>query len=160
MSNVATGVYIILEDLLGEVPEGTPARVERAFREMLRGYSEDPQEYVGRLFDGGGYSGKVVTTGISFSSLCEHHLMPFYGTVSIGYVPRDGVIGLSKAARLVDCYAKRLQTQERMTQQIANVLATFPAWWVRVTAVHTCMTCRGVLRPGASTTTELSLEWK
>src|SRR3989442_4580828 len=98
----------------------TPARVVKAWREMTAGYDEDPADILSRTFDESSDE-LIILRGISFYSMCEHHLLPFYGDASIGYLPGK-VVGISKLARLVNCFAQRLQIQERMTSQIANAI--------------------------------------
>ncbi len=126
----------------------TPARVVRAYEEWFAGYGEDPRDYLRRTFDEvGGYDEIVLLRNIRFESHCEHHMAPVLGRVHIGYLPRNRVVGISKLARLVDVYARRLQTQEKMTAEIAGcldaVLKPFGAGVV-VEAAHQCMTTRGV----------------
>ena len=135
---------------IGEEPErdglrDTPARVVKAWREMTAGYAEDPAEILSRTFDESSDE-LVILRGISFYSTCEHHLLPFYGQAVVGYLPGK-VVGISKLARLVECFAKRLQVQERMTRQIADAVEThLEARGVGVVlrAHHLCMGCRGV----------------
>jgi GTP cyclohydrolase IA len=135
---------------IGEEPErdglrDTPARVVKAWREMTAGYAEDPAEILSRTFDESSDE-LVILRGISFYSTCEHHLLPFYGQAVVGYLPGK-VVGISKLARLVECFAKRLQVQERMTRQIADAVEThLEARGVGVVlrAQHLCMGCRGV----------------
>ena len=135
---------------IGEEPErdglrDTPARVVKAWREMTAGYTEDPAEILARTFDESSDE-LVILRGISFYSTCEHHLLPFYGQAVVGYLPGK-VVGISKLARLVECFAKRLQVQERMTRQIAEAVeAHLEARGVGVVlrAHHLCMGCRGV----------------
>ena len=135
---------------IGEEPErdglrDTPARVVKAWREMTAGYAEDPAEILSRTFDETSDE-MVILRGISFYSTCEHHLLPFYGQAVVGYLPGK-VVGISKLARLVECFAKRLQVQERMTRQIAEAVEThLDARGVGVVlrAHHLCMGCRGV----------------
>ncbi len=135
---------------IGEEPErdglrDTPARVVKAWREMTAGYAEDPAEILARTFDESSDE-LVILRGISFYSTCEHHLLPFYGQAVVGYLPGK-VVGISKLARLVECFAKRLQVQERMTRQIAEAVeAHLEARGVGVVlrAHHLCMGCRGV----------------
>jgi GTP cyclohydrolase IA len=127
---------------------GTPARVARAYEEWFAGYFENPREYLKRTFEEvGGYDEVVLLRDIEFESHCEHHMAPIIGRVHIGYLPRNRVVGISKLARLVDVYAKRLQIQEKMTAEIANclnsVLKPFGVGVV-VEAAHECMTTRGV----------------
>lgn len=131
----------------------TPARVVRALVELCSGYQDDPGVILARTFPDE-YDEMVVVTGIDFTSVCEHHVLTFVGTATVGYVPApgNGVVGLSKLARLVDCYARRLQVQERMTQQIAEAIDQHlqpRGVGVVVSARHSCMGCRGVRKPGA-----------
>jgi GTP cyclohydrolase I len=135
----------------------TPARVARAYMEMLRGYREDPGAHLERQFEVD-HDEMVIVKDIPFSSLCEHHLLPFIGKAHVCYIPaRTGrVCGLSKLARLVEGYAKRLQVQERLTAQIADDLMTrldARGAMVVLAAEHLCMTVRGVRVPGSVTTT-------
>lgn len=156
---------------MGEDPEregltGTPARSARAWKEITEGYRQNPAEVL-KTSDGKdgfseveGFDQMVVLRNIPFWSTCEHHLLPFSGKASVGYIPgKDGrVVGLSKLARLVDVYAKRLQVQERMTQQVANALQLHlnaQGVGVMVCATHTCMTCRGVKKNGSDMVTEV-----
>jgi len=126
----------------------TPARVARAYEEWFSGYDEDPKEYLSRTFEEiSGYDEMVLLRDISFESHCEHHLAPIIGRVHVGYLPRNRVVGISKLARLVDVYAKRLQIQEKMTAEIAacvdSVLKPLGVAVV-IEAAHQCMTTRGV----------------
>jgi GTP cyclohydrolase IA len=136
---------------------GTPARVARAYEEWFSGYAEEPRDYLSRTFDEvAGYDEMVVLRDISFESHCEHHLAPIIGRAHIGYLPRNRVLGISKLARLVDVYAKRLQIQERMTAEIAACLdAVLKPSGVAVVieAEHQCMTTRGVHKPGVTMVT-------
>lgn len=156
------------EDPAREGLQDTPGRVIRAWQEMTAGYRLNPLEVLktssGRdgFSDVNGYDGMIVLSGIPFYSVCEHHLLPFTGQADVGYLPAEGgpVVGLSKLARLVDVFARRLQVQESMTQQIADALysALGPRGvGVRVRAVHQCMTCRGVRKTGATMSTEVLL---
>jgi GTP cyclohydrolase I len=127
----------------------TPGRVARAWREITAGYREDPAEILGTTFEEE-CDEMVVLTGVSFYSTCEHHLLPFYGEVSVGYLPGK-VVGISKLARVVNCFARRLQIQERLTRQIADAIETHldaQGVAVVVRAHHLCMGCRGVKQPG------------
>lgn len=147
---------------VGEDPDrdgllDTPNRVARAYGEILAGYNEDPRIHLDRQFDVD-HDELVIVKDIPFSSLCEHHMLPFIGRAHIGYVPSDAgkVCGLSKLARVVDGYARRLQVQERLTVQVADaVMERLQAAGVVVImeAEHLCMTMRGVRSSGALTTT-------
>jgi GTP cyclohydrolase IA len=135
----------------------TPRRVARAYRELFGGYRENAGEILDRVFtEVDGYDDMVLVRDIPFSSHCEHHMVPFVGHAHIAYYPRDGVVGLSKLARLVDMYARRLQTQETMTAQIAEAIETHlepRGAAVFVEAEHMCMSMRGVRKHGSSTVT-------
>jgi GTP cyclohydrolase I len=140
---------------------GTPARVVRAYEEWFSGYFEDPREYLRRTFEEvGGYDEIVVLRDIRFESHCEHHIAPIIGRVHIGYLPRHRVIGISKLARLVDVYARRLQVQEKMTAEIAgclnSVLKPFGVGVV-VEGAHECMTTRGVHKSDVTMVTSCML---
>ncbi|MGE0754641.1 MAG: GTP cyclohydrolase I FolE [Alphaproteobacteria bacterium] len=130
----------------------TPKRVAKAFEEFFRGYTIDPGEVLQRTFeDVGGYDEMIVLRDINFSSHCEHHMVPFTGCVHVAYIPNNKVLGISKIARLVDTYAKRLQIQEKLTAEIANTLNELlgpQGVAVVVEATHMCMTMRGVQKPG------------
>jgi GTP cyclohydrolase IA len=142
------------------LPLDTPARFVKFMAEALSGYSEDPFE-LARVFTTVGLGkclGPVTVTDLAFSSVCEHHLAPFFGTAEISYQPADGrVLGLSKFARILDAVANRLQLQEILGADLARILAGSaldPDWvLVKLKATHTCMTCRGVKRYGATTET-------
>jgi GTP cyclohydrolase IA len=135
----------------------TPARVVRAYEEWFAGYNDEPREYLKRTFEEtGGYDEVVVLRDIRFESHCEHHLAPVIGRVHIGYLPRNRVVGISKLARLVDVFAKRLQIQEKMTAEIASCLdAVLKPHGVAVVAegTHQCMTTRGVHKSGVTMVT-------
>jgi GTP cyclohydrolase I len=135
----------------------TPKRVVGAFDELYRGYRECPAEVLDRTFSEiGTYEDFVLVRDIAFSSHCEHHMMPFIGKAHIAYLPIERVVGLSKLARLVDVYAKRLQTQEHLTSQIATALEEIlkpRGVAVMIEAEHMCMSLRGVEKPGSSTVT-------
>jgi GTP cyclohydrolase I len=139
----------------------TPARVVRAFEEYFAGYREDPVAILQRTFEEtDGYDEMVVLKDIRFESHCEHHLAPIIGKAHVAYLPKNRVVGISKLARLVDVYAKRLQIQEKMTAQIANTLddVLHPnGVAVVLEATHECMTCRGVHKPGVSLVTSRML---
>lgn len=135
----------------------TPRRVARAFEEIYGGYRQDPSEFLGTTFaDVGGYEDMILVRDIPFFSHCEHHMIPFSGKVHIAYYPIGGVVGLSKLARLVDVFARRLQTQETMTAQIADALEAHlgaESVAVMIEAEHMCMSMRGIRKAGASTMT-------
>jgi len=150
---------------LSEGTQETPKRVSKMWDELLSGYDKDPQAILSKQFDvegaeaddcGGTANGIVVVKDIQFFSQCEHHLLPFYGKVSIAYLPRDKVVGLSKMGRLVECYARRLQVQERLTRQIIDDIIKYLdplGAMVVIEAEHMCMTMRGIQKPGSKTVT-------
>jgi GTP cyclohydrolase I len=135
----------------------TPRRVVKAYEEFFQGYKEDAKQVLSRVFEEvEGYDDLVLVRDIPFVSHCEHHMVPFVGKAHIAYYPTGGVVGLSKLARLVDVYARRLQTQEAMTSQIATAIVEALAprgVAVLVDAEHMCMSMRGVLKQGSSTVT-------
>ncbi|RIQ36755.1 GTP cyclohydrolase I FolE [Jiangella rhizosphaerae] len=147
---------------IGEDPDrdgllDTPSRVARAYAEMFRGLHQDPADVLTTTFELG-HDEMVLVKDIELASMCEHHLVPFYGYAHVGYIPGPSgrIAGLSKLARLVDVYAKRPQVQERLTSQVANSLVELlkPAGVIVVVeAEHLCMTMRGVRKPGAKTLT-------
>ena len=159
-SDVKDSVTRLLQ-FIGEDPtrEGlldTPKRVVKAWREMTEGYWQHPAEILATSFDGAGYDEMVVCRDIEFVSVCEHHMLPFTGLAHVAYIPKQRVVGLSKMARLVDCFARRLQIQEKMTRQIADSMqiALDPQGvGVIVQARHSCMACRGVRKQNASMVT-------
>ena len=134
-----------------------PKRVIGAYEEIYQGYRECPVEVLDRTFsETGGYDDFVLVRDIGFNSHCEHHMMPFYGKAHVAYMPVDRVVGLSKLARLVDVYARRLQTQEHLTSQIATAIDEIlkpRGVAVMIEAEHMCMSLRGVEKPGALTVT-------
>jgi len=139
----------------------TPRRVVRAYEEWFSGYNDDPREYLKRTFEEtGGYDEVVVLRDIRFESHCEHHMAPIIGRVHIGYLPRHRVVGISKLARLVEVYARRLQIQEKLTAEIAASLdAVLKPHGVAVVAeaTHQCMTTRGVHKAGVTMVTSRML---
>ncbi|MET0531623.1 MAG: GTP cyclohydrolase I FolE [Microvirga sp.] len=139
----------------------TPARVARAYAEWFAGYDQDPADILQRTFEEvGGYDDVVALRGIPFESWCEHHMATIRGTVDIGYLPRDRVVGISKLSRVVDAFARRLQVQERMTAEIADTIqkALNPRGvGVIVKATHACMASRGVRKHGVSMVTSRML---
>ena len=151
---------------IGEDPtrEGlleTPKRVVKAFKEYFGGYTEDAEKILEKTFgDVEGYDDMVVEKNISVSSHCEHHMAPIVGTAHVAYIPNERVVGLSKLARVVEVFSKRLQTQERLTMQVAQALMTsLDAKGVAVTidAAHQCMTMRGIKKENATTVTNYFL---
>jgi GTP cyclohydrolase I len=129
----------------------TPSRVARMYAELFSGLHEQPDRHLEVSFNEDHHE-MVVLRDISFNSMCEHHLMPFEGKAHIAYIPEGKIVGLSKLARIVDGYSRRPQVQERLTSQIADVLANkvgVQGCAVVLEAVHTCMTCRGVKKPGS-----------
>lgn len=150
--NVVAGAISTILDAVGEDPTRsgtaeTPSRVARMYDELLSGYKTDPVELLNNALFDVEYDEMVVVKDIDFYSMCEHHMLPFYGHASVGYLPEDKVIGLSKIPRLVDMFARRLQVQERMTQQIATFLEDLikpRGVAVVVEASHLCAAMRGV----------------
>ncbi|GAB5467690.1 MAG: GTP cyclohydrolase I FolE [Rhodospirillales bacterium] len=140
---------------------GTPDRVVRAYDEHFGGYAIDPDALLKRTFEEvEGYDEMVLLRDIGFESHCEHHMLPIIGRVHIGYLPRKRVVGISKLARVVDAYARRLQIQEKMTAQIANTIDSIldpKGVAVVVTAAHQCMTTRGVHKSGVTMVTSRML---
>jgi GTP cyclohydrolase I len=130
----------------------TPARVTRAYEEFFAGYEQDPEEILKRTFsEVEGYDEMIVMSDIRFESHCEHHMVPIIGKAHVGYLPDKRVVGISKLARLVEVYARRLQVQEKMTVQIADTLQEIlqpRGVAVVIEAAHQCMTTRGVHKPG------------
>lgn len=139
----------------------TPARVTRSFEEFFKGYSEDPEAILQKTFEEiEGYDEMIVLRGIRFESHCEHHLAPIIGRAWVAYIPNGRVVGISKLARVVEAYAKRLQIQEKMTAQIANVIDKVlqpQGVGVVIKAEHQCMTTRGVHKPGTDLVTSRML---
>ena len=162
----AREAFVKILKWLGEDPsrEGlleTPKRVTKAFKEYFKGYKEDPKEILSKTFgDVEGYSDMVVQKNISVQSHCEHHMAPIIGIAHVDYIPNERVVGLSKIARVVEVFSKRLQTQERLTVQIANTLMeSLDAKGVAVTidSTHQCMTMRGIKKEQATTVTNFYL---
>lgn len=137
----------------------TPKRFAKAYTEICSGYNLTPKDAVGEgVFQGEG--GLVSVKDVDFFSLCEHHMLPFWGQVSVGYYPKDKILGLSKIPRIVDVFAKRLQVQERLTKEIAtgiNEVIDARAVVVRIKGSHMCMMMRGVKKTGSETVTEFSV---
>src|SRR6185295_15154669 len=139
----------------------TPARLARAYEEYFRGYDEDPEAILKKTFEEiEGYDEMIVLRGIRFESHCEHHMAPIIGHAWVAYIPRGRVVGISKLARVVNAYAKRLQIQEKMTAQIANTIQQVvepEGVAVVLKAEHQCMTTRGVHKPGTDLVTSRML---
>ncbi len=151
---------------LGEDPsreglKSTPKRLVKAFKEYFKGYNEDPNKILEKTFgDVQGYDDMVIQRNISLQSHCEHHMAPIIGVAHVAYIPKERIVGLSKLARVVDVFSKRLQTQERLTMQIANTLMdALDAKGVAVSidATHQCMTMRGIKKEQATTVTNYYL---
>ena len=151
---------------LGEDPsreglKSTPKRLVKAFKEYFKGYNEDPKKILEKTFgDVQGYDDMVIQRNISLQSHCEHHLAPIIGVAHVAYIPNERVVGLSKLARVVEVFSKRLQTQERLTMQIAKTLMdalNAKGVAVSIDATHQCMTMRGIKKEQASTVTNYFL---
>lgn len=150
---------------IGEDPEReglvrTPERVARAYQEILRGYQTDPVKLVNGALFNVDYDEMVIVKDIEYFSLCEHHMLPFFGRAHVAYVPKGKVIGLSKIPRIVDMFAHRLQVQERMTQQIAEFIQEVINPWgvgVVIEGQHLCMMMRGIKKEQAKMTTSAML---
>lgn len=153
----------LLNSIAGEDPtrEGlieTPWRVAKMYDELFWGYSSDPKQTLkDAMFEDAASKDMVLVRDIQFTSMCEHHMMPFFGTISIAYIPQDGkIVGLSKLARIAEIFSKRLQVQERLGKQIADTIEEVMnprGIAVIIKAEHTCMTARGVQKPGTQTIT-------
>jgi len=162
----AEEAFIKIIKWIGEDPsreglKSTPKRLVKAYKEYFKGYSEDPAKILDKTFgDVQGYDDMVIQKNISVQSHCEHHLAPIIGVAHLAYIPNQKVVGLSKLARVVEVFSKRLQTQERLTMQIANVLMeALDAKGVAVSidATHQCMTMRGIKKEQATTVTNFYL---
>jgi len=158
-ARIEAAVRTLLE-AIGEDPERdglkqTPARVARMYAELFSGLTEDPAEHLKALFDEQHHE-VVLVRDIPFHSMCEHHLMPFTGRAHIAYIPDGKILGISKLGRILDAFARRPQVQERLTSQVADFLANglnAKAVAVVLEATHTCMTVRGVRKPGSAVVT-------
>ena len=154
-------IKYIGEDPTREVLRSTPQRLVKAFREYFKGYNEDPKKILEKTFgDVQGYDDMVIQKNISLQSHCEHHMAPIIGVAHVAYIPNNKVVGLSKLARVVEVFSKRLQTQERLTLQIAKTLMeALDAKGVAVSidATHQCMTMRGIKKEQATTVTNYYL---
>jgi len=135
----------------------TPRRVVKSYKELFAGYESDPREYLERTFDEvGGYDELVILKDIRVVSFCEHHMLPFLGKAHVGYLPRNRVVGISKLARVVHGFARRLQIQEKLTAEIAEAIQDIldpKGVGVVIVSEHSCMTMRGVNTPGSRLTT-------
>ena len=158
---IRTIIQWIGEDPAREGLKSTPKRVVKAFREYFQGYTEDPTKYLSKTFtEVEGYDDMVIEKNISIRSHCEHHMAPIVGVAHVAYIPSSKVVGLSKLARVVEVFSKRLQTQERLTMQIAKtIMDVLQPRGVAVTidASHQCMTNRGIKKESATTVTNYFL---
>jgi len=152
----------VLIEWAGDDPEreglrDTPARVARSYAELFSGYKDDPRKYLERTFgETGGYDELIVLSNVRVVSFCEHHMLPVIGKAHVGYLPRDRVVGISKLARVVKGFARRLQIQEKLTLEIAEAIQDALNPWgvgVMIEAEHSCMTMRGVNTPGSRLST-------
>jgi len=162
----AEKAFMKIIEWLGEDPsreglKSTPKRLIKAYKEYFKGYSEDPNKILEKTFgDVHGYDDMVIQKNISLQSHCEHHMAPIIGVAHVAYIPKERVVGLSKLARVVDVFSKRLQTQERLTMQIANTLMEgldAKGVAVSIDATHQCMTTRGIKKEQATTVTNYYL---
>jgi len=162
----AEQAFVKIIQYIGEDPnreglQSTPKRLVKAFKEYFKGYTEDPNKILEKTFgDVEGYDDMVIQKNISVQSHCEHHMAPIIGFAHVAYIPKERVVGLSKLARVVEVFSKRLQTQERLTMQIAKTLmSALDAKGVAVSidATHQCMTMRGIKKEQASTVTNYYL---
>lgn len=150
---------------IGENPkrEGllkTPHRVVKSWKELFSGYAQNPKDILSTVFEEGSCDEMVILKNIEFTSMCEHHMLPFRGTADVGYIPNKKVVGLSKLARLVDCFSRRLQIQEQMTQQVAQAVLKYlkpKGVAVVIRAHHQCMSCRGVMKQNTTMITSSML---
>jgi GTP cyclohydrolase I len=158
---IRTLIRYVGEDPAREGLHDTPSRVVRSYDEFCAGYDQDPVEYLQRTFEEvDGYDEMVVLRNIRIESHCEHHLLPIIGFAHVGYLPNKRVVGISKLARVVDTYARRLQVQEKMTAQIASCIDEVlqpKGVAVVIDAAHQCMTMRGVHKPGVTMVTSRML---
>ena len=162
----AEAAFSKIIEWIGESPtreglKSTPKRLIKAYREYFKGYGEDPNKILEKTFgDVQGYDDMVIQKNISVQSHCEHHMAPIIGVAHVAYIPKERVVGLSKLARVVDVFSKRLQTQERLTMQIANTLMEgldAKGVAVSIDATHQCMTTRGIKKEQATTVTNYYL---
>ncbi len=164
MNDTPNGIQPLIESLLKELGEDpgreglvrTPHRVAEAFRFFTEGYGQDPEKILNSALFDVDYDEMVIVKDIDFHSLCEHHLLPFFGRAHVAYIPNGKVVGLSKIPRLVEMFAKRLQVQERLTMEVAETLERVlrpKGVAVVIEAIHMCMMIRGVESPNASAVT-------
>lgn len=160
MTNREYAVSLLLqsigEDTSREGLQDTPKRVAKMYEELFSGYEQDPAAILSTVFNDEQHEELVLVRDIEFYSHCEHHMVPFHGVCHIAYIPNKSVVGISKLARLVECFAKRLQIQERMTKQIADAIMEHvgaKGVAVVIKASHLCMEMRGVKKPGTKTVT-------
>jgi GTP cyclohydrolase I len=164
MKDFEAAIRKILQEI-GEDPDrqglnDTPKRIEKMYRELTRGYAQSAEQLINSALFDVDYDEMVVVTNINFYSLCEHHMLPFFGVAHVGYIPKGKVVGLSKIPRIVDMFARRLQVQERMTAQVANVLQDQlkpDGVGVVVEGYHMCMSMRGVEKEKAKMITSTLL---
>ena len=164
MNDFEAAIRKILQEI-GEDPDrqglvDTPKRIEKMYKELTRGYRQTAEELINSALFDVDYDEMVVVTNINFYSLCEHHMLPFFGVAHVGYIPKGKVVGLSKIPRIVDMFARRLQVQERMTAQVANVLQDQlnpDGVGVVVEGYHMCMSMRGVEKEKAKMITSTLL---
>ena len=158
---IRTIIQWIGEDPKREGLKSTPQRVVKAFKEYFKGYNEDPAEHLTKTFtEVEGYDDMVIEKNISIQSHCEHHMAPIIGVAHVAYIPLNKVVGLSKLARVVEAFSKRLQTQERLTMQVAKIIMDVlqpRGVAVTIDAVHQCMTARGIKKEKTSTVTNYFL---
>ena len=143
------------EDINREGLRDTPTRVMKSYEKLFEGYKKNPRELI-TVFDNEGYNEMIIVKDIDFYSLCEHHMLPFYGKAFIGYIPNDKIIGISKLLRLLELYSRRLQNQERLTKQVADTLKTIlnpKGVGVVIKAEHMCIKLRGVEKQNCSVST-------
>lgn len=161
MENLIRGLLFELgEDPEREGLKKTPGRVKRMFESLTKGYREDPHQLINGAIYEANYDEMVLIKNLEFYSLCEHHLLPFFGRVHLAYVPNGKLIGLSKLARLVEMFSRRLQVQERMTNEIAKIIEEHlspKGVAVVIEAQHLCMQMRGVEKPGSVAITSAML---
>ncbi len=160
IKNIQEIITAIGDDPTREGVIDTPSRVVKSWNDLFAGYKQSPAEILARDFDGSGYDEMVVLRDIELYSTCEHHMLPFYGRAHVAYIPGDRVVGLSKLARLVDCFARRMQIQEKLTREIAQAIEDHlkpKGVGVVIEAKHMCMIARGVGKQNSVMTTSALL---